>query len=231
MSFGSSNPPWQRNTLGNTGQSNAIANMQSQMINTNFVGYQGLTMTNQAPQNNLTLIPQLGAGMNQLNNTNTLFANHQAIQYQNRSGLNPNAFGPVQTTQQMMHHQTAANQAPVQANQGNAVTQLCNSSAFKWNAGIVPTNQSHNMNVRSNGNPSQMQHPVQSSQPQSATRNFSAYNSPQSQSNYVSTLEHTSSTPRSSNHPSRQSPPSKRVSPGRSRTRENGDRKRRNRSR
>lgn len=98
MSFGSSNPPWQRNTLGNTGQPNAIANLQSQMMNTNFVGFQSLAMSNQTPKSNLALLLNLGANINQLNNTNTLFANHQTIQYQNRLGLNPNAFGTVQNS-------------------------------------------------------------------------------------------------------------------------------------
>lgn len=236
MSFGSSNPPWQRNTLGNSSQQNAIANLQSQMMNTNFVGFQGLAMPNQAQQNNLTLIsPQLGANVNALNNTNALFANHQAIQYQNRTGLNPNAFGPVQTTQQILHHQaqTQSNQQPQQGNQNNAASQICNNAAFKWNTSLVQqvttTNQSHGINVRTNTNPSQIQHSVQSSQQQQQpTRSFAAYTSSQSQSNYSNNFERTTNSARSSNHASRQSPaPARRTSSERSSRREEEERKRR----
>lgn len=235
MSFGSSNPPWQRNSLGNNGQQNAIASLQSQMMNTNFVGFQGLTMPNQAQQNNLTLVsPQLGANINPLNTSNALFANHQTLQYQNRSGLNPNAFGPVQATQQILHHQaqTQPNQQTSQGNQNNAASQICNNSAFKWNTSLVQqtTNQGHSMNVRTNPNPSQIQHSVQSSQQQQQqpTRNFAAYTSSQSQSNYSNNFERTSSNVRSSNHSSRQSsPPARRTSPERSNRREDEERKRR----
>lgn len=70
MSFGGgSNPPWQRNSLGNAGQQNAIPSLQSQMINPNLVGFpnfnQNLAMvqhqnaTAVAAQNNLALLPQL----------------------------------------------------------------------------------------------------------------------------------------------------------------------------
>lgn len=236
MSFGSSNPPWQRNALGNnSGQQNAIANLQSQMMNTNFVGFQGLAMSNQAPQNNLTLIPQLGPNINPLNNTNALFANHQQIQYQNRAGLNPNAFGSVQATQQMLHHQaqSQSNQQSVQGNQNNAASQLCNSAAFKWNTNLVQqvtsSSQSHglNVNVRASGNQSQLQHPVQSSQ--QATRNYSGYSSSQPLSNYANSFERTPNPVRSSNHSSRQSsPPPARRSPERSSNRrEEEERKRR----
>lgn len=238
MSFGSSNPPWQRNTLGNTGQPNAIANLQSQMMNTNFVGFQNLAMSNQAQQNNLALIPQLGANINQLNNTNTLFANHQTIQYPNRSGLNPNAFGSVQSSQQILHHQaqSQAAQAQNQSNQNNAVGQMCNSAAFKWNTGLVQqvntSNQGHGMNVRPTTNQSQLQHSVQSNQQQQqhqqASRNFSGYTaSSQSQNTYANNFERASNSVRSSNHSSRQSPPARRSSPDRSSRREEEDRKRR----
>lgn len=232
MSFGSSNPPWQRNTLGNAGQQNAIANLQSQMMNTNFVGFQGLTMSNAASQNNLTLIPQLGANnLATLNTTNALFANHQTLQYQNRPGLNPNAFGQVQTTQQILHHQSQGQptQAPAQNNPNNAATQMCNSSAFKWNTNLVQqvtaSSQSHGMNVRPSVSQSQLQHPVQSSSQQlqqQSARNFSSYNLNQPQSNYANNFERTSNPVRSSTHSSRQSPPE------RSRERrEDEDRKRR----
>lgn len=73
MSYGGSNPPWQRNLTANAGQQNAIANLQSQMINTNLVGFQNfgqnLAMTPQTQQSNLALIPPLGANINTLNNT------------------------------------------------------------------------------------------------------------------------------------------------------------------
>ncbi|XP_031629279.1 cell division cycle and apoptosis regulator protein 1-like isoform X2 [Contarinia nasturtii] len=217
MSFGSSNPPWQRNSLGNAGQQNAIANLQSQMMNTNFVGFQNLAMTNQVPQNNLTLVPQLqAANINTLNNTSALFANHQTIQYQNRPGLNPNAFGPAQSGQQIMHHQaqTQSSQSQVQVQQ------------------VTAANQGHSMNMRPNTNQSQMQ--VQSSQQQQqqqqSTRNFTGYNAAQSQSTYANSFERTSNnSTRSSNHSSRQSPPSatRRSSPDRSSRRDEEERKRR----
>lgn len=117
MSFGG-NPPWQRNSLGNSNQQNAIANLQSQM---NFVGFQNLAMAQQTPQNNIALMPSIGANIGTLNNTNPIFTNqHQTIQYQNaRSGLNPNAFGSVQSAQNILQ------QNPSQ-NQGNQSTQMCN---------------------------------------------------------------------------------------------------------
>lgn len=238
MSFGgSSNPPWQRNTLGNPGQP-AMANMQAppQMMNTaNFVGFQGLTMSNAAPQNaNLTLIPQLGANLNTINNSNALFANHQQVQYQNRAALNPNAFGQVQAPQQILHHPAAAqnqsNQASaVQAAQNSGASQMCNSAAFKWNTNLVQqvttSNQGHGMNMRSNVSQAQLQHSVQSSQQQQQqqnVRNFSGYTSSQvsqSQSNYSNSYERASNSVRNSNHSSssRQSPPARsRSSPDRS---------------
>lgn len=234
MSFGSSNPPWQRNTLGNSGQPNAIANLQSQMMNTNFVGFQSLAMPNATPQNNLTLIPQLSANINTLNNTNSLFANHQTLQYQNRAGLNPNAFGPVQAAQQILHHQTQSqpNQAPAQSNQNTAATQICNNSAFKWNTGLVQpvsaTNQGHNMNVRPSAGQTQLQHTVQSSQQQQqSARNFSGYTGAQPSINYANNFERASNSVRSSNHSSRQSPPARRSSAERSSRRDDEDRKRR----
>lgn len=237
MSFGgSSNPPWQRNTLGNAGQSNpAMANLQAapQMMNANFVGFQGLTMSNAAQQNaNLTLIPQLGANLNTINNSNALFANHQQVQYQNRPALNPNAFGQVQAPQQILHHAAAAqnqsNQASaIQAAQNSGASQLCNSAAFKWNTNLVQqvttSNQAHAMNMRSNVSQAQLQHSVQSSQQQQQNaRNFSGYSSSQlsqSQSNYANNFERASNSVRNSNHSSssRQSPPSRsRSSPDRS---------------
>lgn len=238
MSFGgSSNPPWQRNTLGNAGQP-AMGNMQAppQMMNTaNFVGFQGLTMSNAAPQNaNLTLIPQLGANLNTINNSNALFANHQQVQYQNRPALNPNAFGPVQAQQQILHHQAAAqnqsNQASaVQAAHNSGASQICNSAAFKWNTNLVQqvttSNQAHGMNMRSNVSQAQLQHSVQSSQQQQqqqqSVRNFSGYSASQvsqSQSNYSNSYERPSNPVRNSNHSSssRQSPPARRSSPDRS---------------
>lgn len=124
MSFGG-NPPWQRNSIGNAGQQNAIASLQSQMMNANFVGFQNLALAQQAPQNNLALLPQIGAAnINNLNSTNAMFSNNQAIQYQNaRSGLNPNAFAPVQSAAQILqHHQSQGNQ---QTNQ-NQSAQVCN---------------------------------------------------------------------------------------------------------
>lgn len=245
MSFGgSSNPPWQRNTLGNPGPNPAMANLQAppQMMNTaNFVGFQGLTMSNAAPQNaNLTLIPQLGTNLNTINNSNALFANHQQqVQYQNRPALNPNAFGPVQAPQQILHHASAAqnqsNQASaVQAAQNSGASQLCNSAAFKWNTNLVQqvttSNQVHGMNMRSNVSQAQLQHSVQSSQQQQQNvRNFSGYSSSQvsqSQSNYGNNFERASNSVRNSNHSSssRQSPPTRsRSSPDRS---SRGDRSR-----
>lgn len=235
MSFGSSNPPWQRNTHGNTGQPNPTANLQSQMMNTNFVGFQNLAMPNQASQNNLSLVPQLGANINALNNTNTMFANHQAIQYQNRSGLNPNAFGLVQTAQQMMHHQgqSQSNQSQIQGNQNNATSQICNNPAFKWNTNLVQQvtapNQGHNMNMRPN--PNQSQHSAQSSQSQQqqSTRNFSNYSSSQLQNNnYGNKFDRSSNSVRNSSHSSRQtSPPARRNSTDRSSRRDEEERKRR----
>lgn len=236
MSFGSSNPPWQRNTLGNTGQQNAIANLQSQMMNTNFVGFQNLAMSNQQQQNNLALIPQLGGNMSQMNNTNQMFANHQTIQYPSRQGLNPNAFSTVQNTQQILHHQAQSQpqQAPNQVNQSNMTGQMCNSAAFtkQWNTVVQQmnaTSQSHGMNVRSNTNQSQLQHSGQpTQQQQQSSRNFSGYNaSSQSQNSYASNFERASNSVRSSNHSSRQSPPARRSSPDRSNRREDEERKRR----
>lgn len=237
MSFGSSNPPWQRNTLGNAGQPNPLPNLQSQMMNTNFVGFQGLTMSNPSPQNNLTLIPQLGANINTINNTSAMYANHQQIQYQNRAGLNPNAFGSVQTSQQMLHHAAQGQQnqaATVQSNQSGGAAHLCNNSAFKWNTNLVqqvtPSNQGHGMNVRPNVSPVQMQHQGQSSQQQQqqSGRSFSNYASSQSQTSYANNFERASNPTRSSNHSSRQSPPARRSSPERSRERrDDEDRKRR----
>lgn len=101
MSFGG-NPPWQRNSLGNSNQQSAIASLQSQMINSNFVGFQNMAMAQQAPQNNLSLIPPIGANIGTLNNNaGTMFTSqHQSMQFQNaRSGLNPNAFSSVQQSQ------------------------------------------------------------------------------------------------------------------------------------
>lgn len=100
MSFGG-NPPWQRNSLGNANQQSAIASLQSQMMNSNFVGFQNMAMAQQAPQNNLSLIPPIGANIGALNNTGPIFTNqHQSMQFQTaRSGLNPNAFSSVQQAQ------------------------------------------------------------------------------------------------------------------------------------
>lgn len=240
MSFGGSNPPWQRNaTMGNAGQQNAIANLQSQMMNTNFVGFQNLAMTNQTQQNNLALVPQLqAANLNSLSNTSALFANHQTIQYQNRTGLNPNAFGPVQSSQQLLHHQaqTQSNQTQIQGNPHSAASQMCNNSAFKWNTNLVQqvtANQSHNINMRTNTSQSQIQHSVQSSQQQQqqqSSRNFSGYSSSQTQNSYANNFERSSNAVRSLNHSSRQSspPPSgRRSSTERSSRREDEERKRR----
>lgn len=230
MSFGSSNPPWQRNTLGNTGQQNAIANLQSQMMNTNFVGFQNLAMSNQQQQNNLALIPQLGGNMSQMNNTNQMFANHQTIQYPSRQGLNPNAFSTVQNSQQILHHQ--AQSQPQQA-PNNMTGQMCNSAAFtkQWNTVVQQmnaTSQSHGMNVRSNTNQSQLQHSGQpTQQQQQSSRNFGYNASSQSQNSYASNFERASNSVRSSNHSSRQSPPARRSSPDRSNRREDEERKRR----
>lgn len=222
MSFGgSSNPPWQRNTLGNAGQPNpTMMNTATQMMNTaNFVGFQGLTM-NASPQSaNLTLIPQMGSNLNTMNNSNALFGNHQSVQYQNRPALNPNAFGPVQAPQQMLHHSAAAaavvaaqNQSnhasQVQAAQNSGVSQLCNSAAFKWNTNLVQQVTTSNISMRSNINQSQMQHSMQSPQPQQQNvRNFAGYSSSQSQSSYGNNFERGSNSVRNSNQSSRQSPP------------------------
>lgn len=228
MSFGgSSNPPWQRNTLGNAGQQNAaMMNTATQMMNTaNFVGFQGLTM-NASPQNaNLTLIPQLGGNLNAINNSNAIFGNHQSVQYQNRPALNPNAFGPVQAPQQILHHSAATvaqNQSnhasQVQATQNSGMSQLCNSAAFKWNTNLVPQVTTSNMNMRSSNMSQSQMHSMSSSQQQQNVRNFSGYGSNQSQSNYSSNFERGSNSVRN-NHSSlsRQSPPSRnRSSPERS---------------
>lgn len=101
MSFGG-NPPWQRNALGNANQQSAIASLQSQMMNSNFVGFQNMAMAQQAPQNNLSLIPPIGANVGALNsNSGAMFTNqHQSMQFQNaRPGLNPNAFSSAQQSQ------------------------------------------------------------------------------------------------------------------------------------
>lgn len=140
MSFGGgSNPPWQRPLGASAGQQNAIANLQSQMINTNLVGFQSfgqnLAIAQQAQQSNLTLIPPLGANLNALNNT------FNTIQYPNpnaRNALNT-AFNQVQGTQQIIqqqqqqlhHHQAQQHQQthPPQTshnNQNNAASaQMC----------------------------------------------------------------------------------------------------------
>lgn len=105
MSFGG-NPPWQRNSLGNTNQQNA--SLQSQIMNSNFVGFQNMAMAQQAPQNNLSLIPPIGANIGALNNNAaaSMFTNqHQSMQFQNaRSGLNPNAFSSVQQSQMNLNN-------------------------------------------------------------------------------------------------------------------------------
>lgn len=129
MSFGGgSNPPWQRNALGNAGQQNAIPSLQSQMINPNLIGFpnfnQNLAMAQHqnaaAAQNNLAMLPQLG-GNNM--GANPIF--NQTVQYPNtRPALNQNAFSSGNNQQQaqfqqQMHHQ----QQQQQQQQSN---QVCN---------------------------------------------------------------------------------------------------------
>lgn len=136
MSFGGSNPPWQRNSLGNPGHPNAMTNLQTQMMNTGLVGFQNLAMTQQSQQNNL---PPLMQSLGTMNNTAPMFT--QAIQYQNTRSrmdtLNPHAFQTVSNAPQMIQHhqmqsaQVATQSHPNQMNPGAQMTQ----SAFKWNAG------------------------------------------------------------------------------------------------
>lgn len=149
MSFGGgSNPPWQRNSLGNAGQQNAIPSLQSQMINANLVGFQNfnqsLAMAQHqnsavaAVQNNLALIPQL-SGNNM--GANSMF--NQTVQYPNtRPTVNQTAFGggnnqqqtqqQTQFQQQMQHQQQQPQQQlPAQVcNKIGTVTKITNQCGF-----------------------------------------------------------------------------------------------------
>lgn len=136
MSFGGgSNPPWQRNSLGNAGQQNAIPTLQSQMINANLVGFQNfnqnLAMAQHqnsavgAVQNNLALIPQL-SGNNM--GANTMFS--QTVQYPNtRPTMNQTAFGGgnnQQQTQQQAQFQQQIHHQQQQQQQQQLPGQVCN---------------------------------------------------------------------------------------------------------
>lgn len=119
MSYGGSNPPWQRSALGAAGQQNAIPTIQSQLINSNLVGYptnqtiygQNIGMGQQ--QNAVAaMIPQMGTNMNTMNAS--LYT--QTVQYPNTRGLNPAAFGPSsgpQHTQQQQQQQQQYGQPSV----------------------------------------------------------------------------------------------------------------------
>lgn len=144
MSFGSSNPPWQRNIIANAGQQAApIPNIQSQILNPNLVNFQNFNQNlsiaqhqSAASQNNLTIIPSLGSL-----NTSPLF--NQPLQYPNtRSNLNQNTFSgsanPQQQQQQQSHHRHHTHQQhqqqPQQLQQqqlpahstSNITPQMCN---------------------------------------------------------------------------------------------------------
>lgn len=138
MSFGGgSNPPWQRNAMGNAGQQNAIPSLQSQMLNPNLVGFpnfnQNLAMAQHqnaaavAAQNNLALIPQL-AGNNM--GSNSMF--NQTVQYPNtRPAMSqPNTFGGGSNQQQQaqfqqqMHHQQQQQQLQQQQQSGQMSGQV-----------------------------------------------------------------------------------------------------------
>lgn len=137
MSFGGSNPPWQRNSLGNNNHPNAIANIQTQMMNTGLVGFQNLAMAQQNQPNNLQpLMQPIGT----MNNTTQIFT--PAIQYQNSRGrmdtLNPHAFQTVSNAPQMIqHHQMQSAQVATQSlpNQMNSAAAQMAQSQFKWNTG------------------------------------------------------------------------------------------------
>lgn len=133
MSFGGgSNPPWQRNALGNAGQQNTIPSLQTQMINPNLVGFsnfnQNLAMAQHqnaavaataTAQNNLALLPQLG-GNNM--GTNPMF--NQTVQYPNtRPSLN--AFGGGNNQQQQQTQQQAQFQQQMHQQQQQS-GQVCN---------------------------------------------------------------------------------------------------------
>lgn len=254
MSFGG-NPPWQRNSLGSSNQQNAIASLQSQMMNSNFVGLQNLAMAQQAPQNNLALIPPIGG----LNNSNPMFTNqHQTIPYQNaRQALNPNAFGGVQNQQQIFQSQT---------NQNNQVSQVCNKigtvTKFQNNGfgfiddeiifhkntykGSMPPNIGDRVLVEATYNSSSAfkwnattvqpianQNQSSSVQSQSQSRNnFPAFNSmSQSQTSLSGGSERAANPVRSSNHSSRQSSPPRRSSSDRNSRRDDEERRRRDKER
>lgn len=148
MSFGGSNPPWQRNTLGNPGHPNPITNLQTQMINTGLVGFQNIALAQQSQPNNL---PPLMQPIGTMNNTAQMFT--PAIQYQNTRGrleqLNPHAFQAVSTAPQMIqHHQMQPAQVATQShpNQLNAAAQMAQ-SAFKWNSGPMVQQAPGNFSV------------------------------------------------------------------------------------
>lgn len=121
MSYGGSNPPWQRSTLGAASQPNGMPALAPQLINTNLVGYPTNTATiygqsmaiaqspNTVTAGSMTIIPQIS-------NMNAINANMytQAVQYPNTRNLNQTTYmannGPPQQTsgvlqQQQPHHQ------------------------------------------------------------------------------------------------------------------------------
>lgn len=137
MSFGGSNPPWQRNApIGNAGHPNAIPNLQTQMMNTGLV-FQNLAMAQQTPQSNMPLMQPMGTpNIGQMNNTQPMFT--QAIQYQNSrgrmDGLNPHAFSSVPNASQMISHQQLH---PVQNSQAHQNQMNAAGAPFKWNSATV----------------------------------------------------------------------------------------------
>lgn len=140
MSFGGSNPPWQRNApIGNAGHPNAMPNLQTQMMNSGLV-FQNIAMAQQTPQSNMPLMQQMATpNIGQMSNAQPMFT--QAIQYQNArgrmDGLNSHAFSSVQNASQIISHQQLH---PVQSSQPhpsqmNAAGQ--HGASFKWNSAAV----------------------------------------------------------------------------------------------
>lgn len=138
MSFGGSNPPWQRNTLANAGQQNALTNLSSQMINANLVGFQNfnqnLTMAQhsnmntvgsaQANQSNLSILPQLNANIGTLN-PNQLFG--QTVQYSNARTTVQNVFSSANPQAQQTNHQfQSQQQQQTTCNKIGTVTEIGN---------------------------------------------------------------------------------------------------------
>lgn len=130
MSYGGSNPPWQRSSLGAAGQQNAMTTLQSQLMNPNLVGYptnqnmygQNMGMAqqqNSVATGNLSLMQPMGGNMNPMNPN--LYT--QTVQYPNTRGPNAGGYGQNNTGQ----HPQQSQQAQQYGHQSapNSVSQTC----------------------------------------------------------------------------------------------------------